>query len=283
MFGFTPADGTNHMILEPPDSVKALKSAFGTLFERNDVTEPEIQSFLEENSELIPVPYLLNHDLHGEGIISKFELDRDKVPDFAYLTKSSVEWRLVLIELERPQKRLFIKRPHTDFHRDTRAAIAQIEDWKQFVDSHPDELCRRLRPLMTPLHFLENPIEVKYLLVIGQHPSITYTPEQSGRIKRLSKESNIQLCTYNSILRMGSSYRIGHKKNIFSHDQDRYKFKFVHIHYTNIFGWHTPDQIGINPEQIKWFESHGFDMQSWLKGKLLTLNGMRIFGDAISS
>ncbi len=98
---------------------------FRELIDRDDVTEPEIQTFMEKHSEIIPVPYLLGHDLLWNAVISKFVLDRDKIPDFAFLTKNSAHWRLVLIELERPQKRLFVENPYVDFHSNTRSAIAK--------------------------------------------------------------------------------------------------------------------------------------------------------------
>jgi hypothetical protein len=269
------------MLYVGDDAVNALKEQFRLLIDRPDVTEPEIQRFMEQHSELIPTPYRLNHDLYAEGILSKFELDRDKKVDLAFLTKSSAEWRLVLIELERPQKQLFIETPYTDFHSDTRYAISQIEDWKSFVESHPQELRRRIEPFMRPRQFRDNPIGVKYLLVIGRHPAPTYNREQSARLKRLCEESSIQMITYDSMLRMQPSYGIGHKKNIFSHDRSGYKFKHVHTEHTGIFGWHRHDELGISPDQIAWFESRGFDMQAWRRGELLSFNGRRTKSDGM--
>lgn len=48
-------------------------------------TENQIQSFLEENTIFIPMPFLLNHNLHMNCVISKFRLGNEFITDFAYL------------------------------------------------------------------------------------------------------------------------------------------------------------------------------------------------------
>ena len=59
--------------------------------------ENDIQKFLEKNTELIPLPFIENHGLHFNLVISKFKLGNEYITDFAYLTKSSIKWLLVLI------------------------------------------------------------------------------------------------------------------------------------------------------------------------------------------
>ena len=66
---------------------------------KNGNTENQIQEFLEENTIFIPMPFLLNHYLHMNCVISKFKLGNEFVTDFAYLTKSSDYWEFVLVEL----------------------------------------------------------------------------------------------------------------------------------------------------------------------------------------
>ena len=53
------------------------------------VTEGPVQDYMEQHSELIPLPSLLGHDLHMGCVISKFELDRCRVPD---LTRVASVW-----------------------------------------------------------------------------------------------------------------------------------------------------------------------------------------------
>lgn len=69
------------------------------------LNENHIQNFLEENTELISTPFLLNHHLHFNSIITKFKISDGLISDFAFLTKSTDFWHLVLVELEDPKKK----------------------------------------------------------------------------------------------------------------------------------------------------------------------------------
>lgn len=77
---------------------KLLEQYFDVI-EKKSNTENQIQEFLEENTIFIPMPFLLNHHLHMNCVISKFKLGNEFVTDFAYLTKSSDYWEFVLVEL----------------------------------------------------------------------------------------------------------------------------------------------------------------------------------------
>jgi len=250
---------------EPPQAFES----FRALFERTDVTEHELQEFMEMNTEVIPVPILLGHDLQWNCVISQFEIDRDKIADFAYISKDTGQWLFVFVELERPQKRLFVDKPYVDWHRDTRQAIAQIERWKTFEDSNRKEIVRRLCPLMRPRDLWDNPIDIQYILVIGRNPDARFTsPEHSGRVKRLAEEGTIHLYTYDSVLRMGPTHLLGLKKNVLSHRGFGYGFKSAQAD-TNIFAHLRSGEIEISTEQTAWFASRGYDMKAWKRGKLL--------------
>ena len=58
---------------------------------KNGNTENQIQEFLEENTIFIPMPFLLNHYLHMNCVISKFKLGNEFVTDFAYLTSNTTK------------------------------------------------------------------------------------------------------------------------------------------------------------------------------------------------
>ena len=245
---------------------------FRNLFEREDVGERELQAFMEQHTELIPTPSLLGHDLQWNCVISQFEIEHSNVADWAYITKNSGQWRFVFIELERPQKRLFVDKPHVDFADETGKAIAQIEGWKSFAERNKEEIVRRMRPLMLPQNFWENPIDFQYVLIIGRNPKGKYpTPEHSGRIKRLAEESCIHLCTFDSIMRMGPSQKVGLSKNVLKHCEASFAFKMAQAD-TNLFAWYDWGQIGITTEQVKWFKVRGYDMDAWRKGERLLIN-----------
>ena len=77
---------------------RAVHERFSTLLKKTPGDEHAIQECMESDTELIPTPLLLNHGLHFNAVISKLPISASLVCDFAYLTKSTVGWRLVYIE-----------------------------------------------------------------------------------------------------------------------------------------------------------------------------------------
>lgn len=111
---------------------KLLEQYFDVI-EKNGNTENQIQEFLEENTIFIPMPFLLNHYLHMNCVISKFKLGNEFVTDFAYLTKSSDYWEFVLVELEDAKKKIFTNdKENIYFHSEFNHAYDQITSWKAF-------------------------------------------------------------------------------------------------------------------------------------------------------
>ena len=73
------------------------------------------------------MPFLLNHYLHMNCVISKFKLGNEFVTDFAYLTKSSDYWEFVLVELEDAKKKIFTNdKENIYFHSEFNHAYDQI-------------------------------------------------------------------------------------------------------------------------------------------------------------
>jgi hypothetical protein len=87
--------------------------------------------------------------------------------DFAYLTKNSAKWYVVLVELEKPTKKIFrsdLKR--VNFSSDFNQALGQVESWKSQLKRDSAEIQRKLAPLM--LGMADNPIDYKFILVYGR-------------------------------------------------------------------------------------------------------------------
>ena len=104
-----------------------LREQYFDVIEKNGNTENQIQEFLEENTIFIPMPFLLNHYLHMNCVISKFKLGNEFVTDFAYLTKSSDYWEFVLVEFEDAKKKIFTNdKENIYFHSQFNHAYVQI-------------------------------------------------------------------------------------------------------------------------------------------------------------
>ncbi len=252
---------------------------FYELLSIENVTEQDCQNFLELNSELILAPFLLNHWIHFGAIISKFPLDTALVTDFAYLTKSSDFWHLVLVELEHPNKRLF--RDNSGYIIPTAeltTAIAQIHTWQDFIRRNSDEVLRRLLPLRKPL--TNNQVFFKYLLVIGRSEQKSKNQAMRDRLATLG-DDDFLICTYDSLI---SAYQESpkFKKNILRLIRNRFDIKYLHREPEAMFAHLTPEDLIISPEQKEILLSLGYEIDKWEQGELLRYNNKKTKIDSIS-
>lgn len=248
---------------------------FNNLLIRKDSTEQNCQDFLEQNSELIYTPFLLNHHLHLNSIISKFPLDTSLITDFVYLTKSSDFWYIVLVELENPHFKIFnsnLSKP--TYSANMNKALAQIYSWQEFISKNKNEVVRRLNPLLTPLK--SNPIFFKYLLVIGQGEQKKGSQAMRDRLASRYTQEDILICTYNSLI-SNYEHSFVFKKNILTLEQTYFKIKHLHQEKTRLFAYLLPESLKISPEQKEILIRHGYDIEAWHKGELLSYNEKMTF------
>lgn len=228
--------------------------------------------FLEKNTDLIYTPFLLNHHLHFQSIISKLPLDTSLISDFVYLTKSSKSWYIVLVELEHPNKKLFNENsklitPTKDFT----AAISQIHSWKDFILQNGNEIIRRLEPIRKPLQ--RNKCFFKYLLVIGRSDQISNNQALKNRLISL-EDPDFRICTYDTLIE-NMEFGRPEKKNILRLTKDFYEFKYIHLEPFNMFSSLSPEDIHLTTAQKTMLISKGYEIDKWERGEHLLVNGKR--------
>src|SRR3546814_819012 len=163
--------------------------------------ENAIQAFLEANTMFMPTPDVLHHRLHMNSVIAKFPIG-ERSTDYAYLSKSTVEWQLVLVELEDSSKRIFKDSSKNDaFTVDFSDAVAQIDVWRDHVSQHLDQVREKLHPLMVPPQMARNKLSVRYVLVIGRSAEFEHDEARRLRLANYGAERNLRIMTYDTIRR----------------------------------------------------------------------------------
>lgn len=148
-----------------------------------DELHPEqvYQDFMERNTELIPREFVQNHGIHFDMVFRKISLAKDYSPDFFYLSKSSADWNLVLIEIEKPYSRYF-KDHSNDLHQDFLAGLDQIARWRAWFDN-PANLSGfvdgTIAPIRVPEAMKRNKCHIKYVLVHGRRSEF-----EGGELRR---------------------------------------------------------------------------------------------------
>ena len=248
-----------------------LKQAFIDMLDSHK-TENDIQRFLEEHTEIIPLPFLENHGLNDNAIITKFKLGSEMVTDFAYLTKCSDYWNFVLVELEDSRKKLFTEnKQRVMFSAEFNNAYDQILSWRAYVECNRERLLYQTEKIRIPL--TNNPVRFKYVLIIGRGAE----KENSEHKRQMFAQKNTddtKVMTYDSIISYCENNPDLYTKLVLSPVGDQaFKIKSVPEGIsTTLFGWLTPEYIKIEQPQVEQLKQQGYEMDAWLQGELLRFN-----------
>lgn len=160
--------------------------------------EQEYQEFIEKNTALVPRVFELNHGVHLDLVFRKLSLGSDYTSDFFYLSKSSVEWNCVLIEIEKPHSKYF-KNASTKLHPDFQAALEQISNWRAWFsnrsnfDGFVDGMLGQIRGSMRI-----NPCSIKYILIHGRRTEFDGNEKRKDIIRSHNRD-DFTIMSYESL------------------------------------------------------------------------------------
>lgn len=174
-----------------------IKENFINLLNQN-LDEEVYQKFLEEHTQFIPTKtFELNHGVHCGIILRKLCIGPQYISDFFFITKSSAEWRLVFIELEKPSSKFFNK--DATISTDLNKGLTQVKQWMTYLDD-PNNLAAFINQpavnklLSTHPVFANNPKRCYYILVTGRRDAVKNIQLLSSYIK-----PNFYIMTYDSL------------------------------------------------------------------------------------
>jgi hypothetical protein len=229
------ADGFVAGVKPREDLMKKFKKLIGA----KGLPESQYQAFLEEHSEFLMQPFLLNHQLHFQAVVSQFRLNTNITADFCYLTKSTASWWLVLVEIERPDVPLF---------RATKVRLiqtaefterqAQIQEWRDAVSKEGTQILAQLDAIRKPLAY--RPVYFKYVLIVGRDP-VGREEEAWRRIDQMNG-SDLRILTYDSLLRNYEDGR-GRRCNIISLNKGKVRFKHLNFRPDHMLMYALPSDI----------------------------------------
>jgi Domain of unknown function (DUF4263) len=235
--------------------------------------EQVIQEFLEEHSDMIPLNHVLNHQVLYDFIFSKFPINSSNISDFMYITKSSVEHRIVFIELENSDKSIFTSDlDKVIFSAEFNAALQQVRNWKILMESDKDELLRNLKPMLQLQRQYNDPISFRYQLIIGRSVEYINNENRKRHIANLEKETGINILTYDSLISWYKNSPRNWYKNIVRLDKDRYSFKRMDAKDQTYFAHLSPSQIILTDQQKAELISQDYQISDWENNILLTIN-----------
>jgi hypothetical protein len=201
------------------------------------------QEFLEKNSALMPREFIQNHGLHFDLVIRKMSLAKDYTPDFFYMAKSSADWNLVLVEIEKPQSKYF-KEGKNDLHSDFLAGLDQIARWRAWFDNDSNRgafINGTIDPIRVPISMRRNPCHIKYVLVHGRRSEFENNELKKGLI-RAREADDFKILSYDSLiesLHTKDHLYVGVRKN------EHFEILSPHFAGESIFSWMEPSHLKI--------------------------------------
>lgn len=258
---------------------ETLVAEFRDLIDSADATENAVQAFMETNTAFVPTPDLLNHRLHMNSIIAKFPIGGRKT-DFAYLTKSSIEWRLVLVELEDSAKKIFkVSSKNHAFTAEFNDAVAQIDMWRDYVSGHLDQLREKLHPILVPPQMARNHLSVQYLLVIGRSSELENHEARRLRLSKYGEERSLRILTYDTVLRMVQD-GLSKPKAVLRTDSNGYRLQSVEGMPNNMFAYVMPEHLKLAKSAEAALRKDNYDIDAWLNNDPLVFNEKWTFDSA---
>lgn len=234
--------------------------------------ENAIQAFLEANTEFMPTPGTIGyHGLHLNSVIAKFPVG-ERSTDYAYLCKNSIEWQLVLVELEDSNKRIFKpSSKNVAFTAEFSDAVAQIDVWRDYATDHLDRLREKLRPLMVPPQMYRNKLSVRYMLVIGRSAEFEYDEKRRLRLANYGQDRDLRIITYDTIAREVRSG--GAKaKAVLRANSRGYRLQSTEGMPSLMFSDIMPEHLELSPEAEADLRANQYDIDSWKRNEPLVFN-----------
>ncbi|WP_294958250.1 Shedu anti-phage system protein SduA domain-containing protein [uncultured Fibrobacter sp.] len=238
--------------------------------EQGNKTENDIQNFLEIHSEFIPDNFLLNHGLHFKMAITKLQFG-DYVCDFCTISKSTVEWNVNLIELEKPVKIYNALNPDVSPNTAFNKGLNQIQNWRTAIEKNDSILKNAIRPFLKPDSMADNRILVKYTLVIGRQKELDACGRNRDDFYARSTDS-FKIMTFDSLQKHAEE--CSSPKNILSYSLRKVKVKQMNRkNLGSMLAHFHNEELSIDEAIKKKLRDDGYDIDAWENGELLVVNG----------
>ncbi|MBB7805885.1 DUF4263 domain-containing protein [Escherichia coli] len=221
------------------------RNEYMQLLDRNEV-EQVYQNYLEENTMFIPREFEQNHGIHFCTVLRKLPLSSDYKPDFVYLAKSSDNWNVVLVEIEKPSSKYF-KDKSTDFHADFNMALQQINTWRAWIDEESNRnhfKNNTLQGFIEPAHMARNPFNFKYVLVHGRRSEYEVNVLKTSLIRGQQRD-DFSIISFDSL-----AENIERKYPLYVAVKKNSHYELISKQFVDegIFSWMNTDLLAISKE-----------------------------------
>ena len=235
--------------------------------------EGDIQSFLEENTDLIPENLsALDYRIRNDIVLKKYQICKDYICDFAHISTRSFLTSLVLIELKPTTKKIFTQDKGVKFSSDFNNALDQIGLWKAYLDKHNNVLKEDIRTLIDSIYKWD--LTFEYVLVYGRREEIS-SPEKIDLFNQ-KNENGIKVITYDTLIRKYKENPRNYK-HLMRKEQHGYELLSFQERFSALDDF-TKDNLSFDAVVEKKLIESGLDIPRWKSGKRIPMYGTKALG-----
>ena len=195
---YTLAKGPPHIPID--EYADNCNRQYSELLSKNP-PEKDMQSFLEKHPVLVPghtPPWGGNHSSLHCALITQPELRgiQSFVPDFMWITSHSGAWFPTLIEIEKPDRKIFTKKgdPYASFTH----ARQQLADWRSWFNN-PTNVLQFLEIYGIPDLIRRRTMYLRMILIYGRRAEFEEDPKLTGKISSLLPCSDEGLMSFDRL------------------------------------------------------------------------------------
>lgn len=261
-----PLRGLPVAALSAPDLPTALAKSSG---------EHAFQESLSRHTEYLPHLANTHHGVWFDWILYKLRLPSGNEVDFAYVETTSVLTTVVLIEIEDPEKSMWVGPLHkpaksAEFNR----AIEQVTRWRTDLRD-PQNLLLLRKDVLTLLGnspLTQNPIDVQYGLIYGRSTE-NNSLERKAAYADLQQTLGIHLMTYDNLVTRHQNTP-GRVKNVvrLTYPGPIFSYAYLNAPPRSEFAFLSPGRLILDADSREVILSLGYDINAWEKGELLIVN-----------
>ena len=227
-----------------------------------ELEEKEYQDFLEANTKFIPRHFVQNHGVHMSLVLRKLKISNDMVTDFVILSKSSIGWNYILIEIEKPSSRFF-KSGSTDVHSDFMRGVNQIKSWQTWFSMSENKAHFEAQLSFIKKPISNTPVDIKYVLVTGRRSEYENSNEKIHTI-RAYESADFKIMSFDSLsenLRNNEELYLGVRK------QGSIEIRSKKVLDTTFLQWCDDSDFQLNHEIKELFLKHLNDEKTAYEAK----------------
>jgi hypothetical protein len=198
-----PNNYLDFAVLQDKEKLIQKNEDFKHLINNNETKESDIQRHIKENESYHIIGSILKNypfGHHEAYLFPEFELGNSYRADYLILGKSSDGYQFIFVELENPYGK--ITKNDGDFGDVIRKGIAQIEDWKTWLESSylsiTESFRKETNKTLTDEFYKYDSSRLHYVIVAGRRADFKEKTYQLKR--RRKKESIIELLHYDNLI-----------------------------------------------------------------------------------